>query len=229
MTDREQQEYQGFVDAIIAEPAEDAIRLICADWLEDHGEPERAEFVRMQIEMFQRCQKERCDYCRLGQHTNGPCRCTLEYRRLTGRSDYLRFRLEHSLYGLKQWNGHVYDLTWKWSRGFLSELSCPWKVFERVGPRLARMNPLERVTLTDWRIVESRREIPGMPCWTFSYSRGNSVLNIDSRISNVYESREEALIDVSAVCLDWARKRGVFAETVERMESLRRQINALSW
>ena len=30
-------------------PHDDAPRLVLADWLEDHGEPERAEFVRVQL------------------------------------------------------------------------------------------------------------------------------------------------------------------------------------
>src|SRR3954452_11321039 len=32
-----------------AEPHGDAPRLVLADWLDDHGEPERAEFVRLQL------------------------------------------------------------------------------------------------------------------------------------------------------------------------------------
>jgi uncharacterized protein (TIGR02996 family) len=33
------------------EPDEDGPRLVLADWLEDHGQPERAEFVRVQLEL----------------------------------------------------------------------------------------------------------------------------------------------------------------------------------
>jgi uncharacterized protein (TIGR02996 family) len=32
-------------------PADDSCRLILADWLEDHGEPARAEFIRVQVEL----------------------------------------------------------------------------------------------------------------------------------------------------------------------------------
>ncbi len=35
---------------IAADPDNDLRRLVFADWLDDHGEPERAEFVRLQIE-----------------------------------------------------------------------------------------------------------------------------------------------------------------------------------
>jgi uncharacterized protein (TIGR02996 family) len=37
-----------FLQAIRAEPAEDAHRLVYADWLDDHGDADRAEFVRVQ-------------------------------------------------------------------------------------------------------------------------------------------------------------------------------------
>jgi uncharacterized protein (TIGR02996 family) len=41
-------DHSGFLEAINAEPDDDVPRLIYADWLEDHGEPERAEFIRVQ-------------------------------------------------------------------------------------------------------------------------------------------------------------------------------------
>jgi uncharacterized protein (TIGR02996 family) len=37
--------------AIRAAPDDDAPRLIYADWLDEHGQPERAEFIRVQIEL----------------------------------------------------------------------------------------------------------------------------------------------------------------------------------
>src|SRR5213078_3097387 len=36
--------------AIRQAPADDAPRLVYADWLDEHGQPERAEFIRVQIE-----------------------------------------------------------------------------------------------------------------------------------------------------------------------------------
>ena len=40
-----------FLRAIGAAPADDAPRLVYADWLDDHGQPERAEFIRVQCEL----------------------------------------------------------------------------------------------------------------------------------------------------------------------------------
>jgi uncharacterized protein (TIGR02996 family) len=44
-------EQEGFYRQIHFTPDDDAPRLIYADWLEEHGQPERAEFIRLQIEM----------------------------------------------------------------------------------------------------------------------------------------------------------------------------------
>src|SRR5262245_45981693 len=41
-------EHPGLLQAVIEAPDDDVPRLIYADWLEDHGETERAEFIRMQ-------------------------------------------------------------------------------------------------------------------------------------------------------------------------------------
>jgi uncharacterized protein (TIGR02996 family) len=37
--------------AILDDPDDDGVRLVYADYLEEHGEPERAEFIRVQIEL----------------------------------------------------------------------------------------------------------------------------------------------------------------------------------
>jgi uncharacterized protein (TIGR02996 family) len=44
--------HEAFLKAILAEPADDAPRLIYADWLDETGEdPARAEFVRVQVQL----------------------------------------------------------------------------------------------------------------------------------------------------------------------------------
>lgn len=42
---------QGFIAAICAQPDDDVARLVYADWLEEHGEAERAAFIRVQCEL----------------------------------------------------------------------------------------------------------------------------------------------------------------------------------
>src|SRR5947209_13122243 len=40
-----------FLQAIIESPDDDTPRLVYADWLDEHGQPERAEFIRVQCEL----------------------------------------------------------------------------------------------------------------------------------------------------------------------------------
>jgi uncharacterized protein (TIGR02996 family) len=42
---------RAFLEEIRAHPHDDAPRLIYADWLEEHGQPERADFIRVQCEL----------------------------------------------------------------------------------------------------------------------------------------------------------------------------------
>ena len=41
---------QAFLDSIFETPEDDTVRMVYADWLEENGQPERAEFIRLQVE-----------------------------------------------------------------------------------------------------------------------------------------------------------------------------------
>lgn len=56
-------EYRAFVRAIRAAPDDDLPRKVCADWLEERGEVDRAEWIRVSIELA-RCDRAACDRCR---------------------------------------------------------------------------------------------------------------------------------------------------------------------
>src|SRR5213592_2553115 len=46
MSDRD-----ALLEAVFARPADDAPRLVYADWLDEHGEPAQAAFIRAQVEL----------------------------------------------------------------------------------------------------------------------------------------------------------------------------------
>jgi uncharacterized protein (TIGR02996 family) len=50
---------QDFVPAIRDQPEDDMPRLVCADWFEEHGQPQRAEFIRTQIALARASPKDR--------------------------------------------------------------------------------------------------------------------------------------------------------------------------
>lgn len=43
--------YEPFLRAICADPEDDTVRLVYADWLDENGDPDRAEFIRLQIDL----------------------------------------------------------------------------------------------------------------------------------------------------------------------------------
>src|SRR6478736_3270237 len=45
---------EALLRAVLAAPDDDAPRLIYADWLDEHGDPARAAFIRTQIEIARR-------------------------------------------------------------------------------------------------------------------------------------------------------------------------------
>jgi uncharacterized protein (TIGR02996 family) len=47
-------ELESLLAAVVTAPDDDAPRLACADWLQQHGDPARAEFIRLQLEVARR-------------------------------------------------------------------------------------------------------------------------------------------------------------------------------
>src|SRR5579885_46194 len=70
--------------AVLAAPDDDAPRLIYADWLDEHGEPARAEFIRVQ------CEKDRAQPCSghtVSLHADQCRYCWLQWREVRLWSD----------------------------------------------------------------------------------------------------------------------------------------------
>jgi uncharacterized protein (TIGR02996 family) len=115
--------------AIRAAPEDDAPRLVYADWLEEHGDPARAEFIRIQ------CMLERLPY--------GGARS----RRLREREAALRTAHEQAwLQELPAWARHHAEFR----RGFVEALRfCRAADWLAEGADLVRRTPLQELHLTD--------------------------------------------------------------------------------
>jgi uncharacterized protein (TIGR02996 family) len=116
---------QAFLDAIIAAPDDDAPRLIYADWLDEHGHAERAEFIRLQSEL---ARKERYD----------PSRLPLENRE----QEILK------KHGAK-WAEPIAAITgdYEYRRGFVDAVSIGARKFLTHGARLFQLAPVRNVRL----------------------------------------------------------------------------------
>lgn len=149
-----------FLPAILANPADDLPRRVYADWLEEHGECERAEFIHVQIELA----RTKCEPpCPGNVHAAGGfgtrCAC---YRAALRRREQ---KLEKQYGG--EWSqpiqvllANIHDnVDWKFRRGFIAEIHCTlaewWGGKCRhgripgVGPDIVRAAPIEVVRMTD--------------------------------------------------------------------------------
>lgn len=137
-----------FMAAIIANPADDAPRLIFADWLEENGQAERAEFIRIQ-----------CELANIGWVIGPDGKRWM--RTGCAEDDALENSLRRRCQDLL--NTHGYD--WqvhtsssladrlagevRWCRGFIAEITCTAAAFAEHGAAILRSQPVEKVTLTE--------------------------------------------------------------------------------
>jgi uncharacterized protein (TIGR02996 family) len=111
------------VNAIVADPNDDAVRLVYADWLEEHDQPDRAEFIRGQIQL-----------ARLSQDS-------LPRRRLARR---VREVLERRR---DEWLSPVIDdlRYWHFERGLIDKIGIDARCLERRATELFSSLPLTRL------------------------------------------------------------------------------------
>ncbi len=119
-----------FLQAILDAPDDDAPRLLFADWLDDHGDPDQAEFIRVQIAL-----------ARGGAVAPG-----------------LR-RREQELLAIHQaeWADPVKGLAvaWCFQRGFIHEVRAELKSLIVDADEMFRRTPITRLQL----LASSRREV----------------------------------------------------------------------
>lgn len=152
--------------AIAADPAEDTHRLVFADWLEENGEPARAEFVRVQCGVGSNrsrcCQGEAWVYNQFGERTDcHRCRSTGERDRellFLHCRDWLRAELP-SQWMMSHWSpntsvpyfvaGPNQFVNVGYARGFVSRVELPTAAFLNNAEALFQAHPITEVWLTD--------------------------------------------------------------------------------
>jgi uncharacterized protein (TIGR02996 family) len=180
-------EEQSLLAAVLADPDDDAPRLIYADWLDERGECDRAEFIRVQVALAQMESEwvPRCDH----RQGNCPgCKFRRRRRRLRDREVGL-LRPSGGTGGLEsmwprpEWSNGLADLLRPWGhggysfrRGFPERLVCSG---EQCRARLDYLRlcvaPVREVELFDLPGVEAddsgslatRYRLAGTPAWHF--------------------------------------------------------------
>jgi uncharacterized protein (TIGR02996 family) len=121
----------GFLAEIKANPDDDTPRLILADWLDDHDDPERAEFLRLQ------CRVARCD------------EADPDWADLRRREQHLLER--YRMHWLGELRGRVIDCSFH--RGLLRITAFPHRLLSKVAENLADTEALgwvEELRLGSW-------------------------------------------------------------------------------
>lgn len=148
--------------AVLEHPDEDTPRLAYADWFEEQGEPERAEFIRVQCEI-NRLRPE----CPCVAYIRGVCCrsmscpiCPLHRRETDLMREHGREWFGDSglaVYGedVGRMSPHATILIAR--RGFISEVRCPLATWLEHGPGIVRRHPVETVHVTD------REPLEGLP------------------------------------------------------------------
>lgn len=132
-------ENAAFMAAIRDNPDDDTPRLVFADWCDDRGEPDRAEFIRGQVEIARALTP---GVRKLADTVSAfvPPERVFEARHpgitaLRARSDALL--AEHELDWLRDWplwqvgfqanSTWVPEAEWAWDRGFVGAVALPWE------------------------------------------------------------------------------------------------------
>src|SRR5205807_1310210 len=127
-------ERSALLRAILDEPQDDVHRLVYADWLDDNGEPDRAEFIRTQIEL-----------AKLGE--DDPCRPALEDREALLLLDQEKRWLEELPEGSRL--GRKYDTRGMFRRGFPVEAKLTAETFLDCAERLFAAAPIEGLKIEE--------------------------------------------------------------------------------
>ncbi len=230
-------EYQGLLADVLSWPEEDGPRLIMADWLSDHGEEQRAEFIRAHCEVARlampvpedllqeflwsdesREWKETCGVLRHRCRELLPLVMPGEVSGLypsdwtvTSRTDDRWEWVETVTIGPT--SGKEYHRnTFRVRRGFIDEVKYPLWAWEQYGPFIIQRQPVTKVSVArkepDWLTGS----FVWKPCSCVRPQECVTQHHISSSIHSLLETsswptREAAKAGLSEACLVYAGKR----------------------
>jgi uncharacterized protein (TIGR02996 family) len=134
-------EWVALLAAVRAAPDDDLPRLVAADWLDERGEPDRAEFVRLQVEAARQTHRHAggragCRACELGRRSRELVKRSLRGRFVIGR----RCALDGLEPGTTGRSGYPRPSAGiglvRIRRGFVAGATCHFSAWEAGGDRL---------------------------------------------------------------------------------------------
>lgn len=162
-------DWPGFVTAIVAEPDDDTLRLVAADFLEENGDADRAAFIRVQVALarleesdlrksFEADELRKKERAFLGPFSYYPHLWAAEQcpelvrviPPVAGRSALASLHVEG-----------VERLTWR--RGFVESVRCSATEWVRHGVAVRKRNPVRWVVLDGCAAADRSEWYAGLP------------------------------------------------------------------
>lgn len=196
MTDTQQALLQNILD----NPDDDQARLVYADFLEEAGEVDRAEFIRVQIRIAQIDEEiqsdEDCD--------NPGCSCCVERRPLRKR--------EREIFPgdrwYPSWSKSDYDyFTVDWCRGFIHTINLSSEAWFAHHAEILAQHPVREVTLTTMPEARRSHSVRGEPGTWFEFP-ARFMIRIDSVFLNIlplFSPRNAKAIVIEALGQTWPK------------------------
>jgi len=194
-------EGRALLRAVLCEPEDDAPRLILADWLDEHGDSNRADLIRRM--------------CRMPS-------CVFTWSRRNNRGRLVHNETPFAIRGLRDRLRTLCHDEWKWRedihqviihRGFASTLAMQRvKTFLRTAISIFGLHPIQQVTFRDLdtmssfegdEYVEARlvHQDYRWEAWPVAFYPGRQ---IDDRL--IYRSTEAAMADMSQHACAYGRR-----------------------
>jgi len=140
-------EWESFLAAVVATLDDDLPRLVAADWLEESGDPERAEFIRLQCELASLPDSERADVLRWREREllNSPAAAWLWA--VEACPNIVTTTFDPMAPPLRSFAIHNANRV-QFRRGFPAALSCTAREWLHHGPGIVPRQPVFSLTLT---------------------------------------------------------------------------------
>lgn len=143
---------RSFLDAILAEPNDDNVRLVYADWLQENGQFPRAQFIRVGIELFHTPEPRTIEKNYGARDTQHVCiRCD--------EGDCRFHMLQKRQYALSNLYADAWvpicRATYNWIRGFVESVSfISAEDWMRVADILLAAHPIREVIFSSWPLAD---------------------------------------------------------------------------
>ena len=198
--------------AVFDSPYDDTPRLVFADWLEEHGDPLRAEFIRLQCELAGQPDCERPEFCG-GDYENCPA-CARVFAaddRHTEVWGQIGTRLSLPLVGLG-WSVGFRGINLgrpspraTFNRGFVAWTYLTAADFTARHDHLFKTEPVASVFIED---IEPASEHGGAYVFTAERLTPHLPESLARDIVGAeFRSRDAALSGLNGACVDWARRQ----------------------